>query len=202
MALLTEVKTGVQQLGPGATGPARGGPTGQAIVSNLGGRYAQSALDGTLFWGANQAAATWSVALATTYTGLCLSNPAGSSKTLVLLKVGFALSAAPAAIASIGLISGFLSTGITAHTTALVPASSVIGGGLNPVGKIDAAATLVGSPAWMTQLMGGFTAAALPATSPALIDLEGSVIVPPGAYVAIGALTAVVGYASMMWEER
>jgi hypothetical protein len=39
-------------------------------------------------------------------------------------------------------------------------------------------------------LMGGFTAAALPSTSPALIDLAGMWVVPPGGFIAIGALTA------------
>jgi hypothetical protein len=49
--------------------------------------------------------------------------------------------------------------------------------------------------------MGGFTAAALPSTSPVLVDLEGGLILPPGAYAAIYSLTAATGLFSFTWEE-
>lgn len=185
----------------GATVNLRGGNLGELITQELHGRYYEQAYRKNMFWAANQAAQAISVALATTYTGLCLSNPAGSGVNLVLNKVGIALSVAPAAIAPMGLITGFLSTGLVTHTTALVPACTFIGSGQNPVGKVDAAATLVGTPAWTKMLMGGFTAAALPSAGPTLIDLEGAVIIAPGAYAAIGALTAVTGLFSIGWEE-
>ena len=180
---------------------ARFGASGDLIVSELNGRYYEQTKNQNLFWGANTAATAISVALATTYTGLCLSNPAGNLYNLVLTKVSFALSLAPAAIAPMGLITGYLSTGVVTHTTALIPANCLIGIGRASTAKIDAACTLVGTPAWTMPLMGGFTAAALPGTTPAILDLEGSIIIPPGAYAAIGALTAVTGFGGIMWEE-
>ena len=180
---------------------ARGGQQSEIVISELMPRYYELARNSQLFWSASQAATAISVALATTYTGLCISNPAGNTKNIIPIKVGLALSVAPVAIAPIGLITGYLSTGVVTHTTPLTPASNVIGTGPAPTAKADAAATLVGTPAWTEMLVGGFTASALPASSPALIDLEGSLIIPPGGYVAIGALTAVTGLWSMAWAE-
>ncbi len=185
----------------GAAPNLRSGNLAELITQELHGRYYEQVYRKNMFWAANQAAQAISVALATTYTGLCLSNPAGSGVNLVLNKVGIALSVAPAAIAPIGLITGYLSTGLVTHTAALVPASALIGSGQNPVAKADSQATLVGTPAWTKMLMGGFTAAALPSAGPSLIDLEGAIILPPGAYAAIGALTAVTGLFSILWEE-
>ena len=187
--------------GSGSQPFLRGGQQAEGVVTELMPRYYELARTNQLFWAASQAATAISVALTTTYTGLCVSNPAGNTKNIIPLKVGLALSAAPAAIAPMGLITGYLSTGVVTHTTALTPASNVIGTGPSPTAKADAAATLVGTPAWTEMLFGGFTAAALPSTSPALIDLEGSLVIPPGGYVAIGALTAVTGFWSMAWAE-
>lgn len=164
------------------------------------GRYADAARRGKLFYAASQAATTWTVALATTYTGLVVYNPPNSGLNLEILQVGFALSAAPAAIAHIGLFGGFLNTGIATHTTPLTPGCTLIGSPAG-IGKADAAATLVGTPTWLMPFMGGFTAAALPSTSPAMLDVAGSIIVAPGGYVGIGALTAVVGFGGIVWEE-
>ena len=170
-------------------------------MQELHGRYYETNCRQALFWAANTAATTTSVALATTYTGLCISNPAGNTKNLVLLKVGFALAAAPAAIAPVALITGYAQAGVVTHTTPLTPASCFIGTGLSPTAKADAAATLVGTPAYTVPIMGGFTASALPSVSPALIDLEGSIILPPGAYAAIGTVTATSMFGSFFWEE-
>ena len=179
----------------------RQGQLGDVVVSELHGRYYEQSYRQNVFWAANQAATATSVALATTYTGICISNPAGNNKNLVLLKASYALTVAPAAIASLGLITGYAQTGVTVHTTALTPASTLIGTGPLPTAKADAACTLVGTPVWTMPMMGGFTAAALPSTGPAILDFEGSIIIPPGGYAAIGALTAVTGFGGFMWEE-
>lgn len=171
------------------------------LVSNVTSKYETSVLAGRVFYAANQSAATWSVALNTTHTGLVLSNPVNSGKNLIILKVGFALSVAPAAIASIGLFTGYSTAGIVTHTTPLTPYSCAVGSG-SSVANADAAATLVGTPTWALPFMGGFTAAALPSTSPSVIDVDGLIVVKPGGYVGIGALTAVVGYAGIIWEEK
>jgi hypothetical protein len=188
-------------MAPGTNPTFRQGQMGELIVSELQGRYYENAYRQNLFWAANQAAQAVSVALATTYTGICLSNPAGNTKNLVPLKLQYALSVAPAAIATLGIITGYASTGVTVHTTALTPASTLIGTGPAPTAKADSAATLVGTPAWSMQFSSGFTAAALPSTGATVIDLEGVFIIPPGGYLALGALTAVTGLGAIVWAE-
>lgn len=167
-----------------------------------GGGYEQAARKGRLYGAMNQAATAYSVALATTYTGIVLSNPAGSKFNLELIMAGLALTAAPAAVAPIMLFGGWLAAGITAHTTPLVPFSMSIGSAFltAPVGLADAAATLVGTPTWMIPILGGFTAAAFP--NPLQVeDMRGVSIVLPGGYIGIGALTTVTGFGSLVWEE-
>jgi hypothetical protein len=170
------------------------------LVSQYGSKYQYLVGKGNVFYAASQAATTWSVALATTHTGLVLSNPVNSGKNLVILKAGFALSVAPAAISHIGLFAGFSSAGITVHTTPLAIQNCLIGGAASSV-NADGAATLVGTATWITPIMGGFTAAALPSTSPSWIDVDGAIVVKPGGYFGIGALTASVGFGSILWAE-
>ena len=184
---------------PGVSPAIRQGNMGDMVVSELHGRYYESAYRRASFNAASQAAQAVSVALATTYTGLCLYNPPGSGFNLVPNKVKYALSVAPAGIASIGLITGFVTTGgVTAQTTPLTVKSSFIGGGAG-VGIALAAATII-TPTWLAHLVDGFTAAALPSPSP-VVDLEGAFVIPPGGFIAVGALTAVTGLGFISWEE-
>lgn len=169
------------------------------LISNLQPRHFEHCSRQRLFYAANQAAQAVTVALATTYTGLCLSNPIQSNVVLVPVQVGIALSVAPAAIAPIGLIGGYSATTDVTHTTPLVPGQGILKGAAGTA-KADASATIP-TPVWLQQLMGGFTAAALPAVSPSLIDLQGAWIIPPGGFIAIGALTAVTGLFSINWLE-
>lgn len=173
---------------------------GNLRVSNSTSKYQNQVLEGNVFFAANQAAKDITVALATTYTGLCVSNPLNSGKNLVILKVSYALSVAPAAIAPIGLITGFSSTANVTHTNALTTNSCFLGK-TNAVAKADDSATLTGSPAWTMPIMGGFTAGALPSAGLSVLDIDGSIVIPPGGYIAIGALTAVTGFGSIMWQE-
>ena len=150
---------------------------------------------------ANSSGVTTSVALATTYVGLCLSSPAGSGKNLVLMNVTGSLLVAPAALTSINLITGYAAGGITAHTTPLTPANAIIGTTSTLVAKADSACTLVGTPAWTMPL-----AQANTATGAAFFNnnINGFIILPPGAYAAIG--TNIAGpssgfWGSFVWEE-
>lgn len=186
----------------GSQNPLTGGFSGAQRVMNAHGRHLDAALARRTFWAANQTATTWSVALNTTHTGFVLSNPRASGVNLVPLFAGFALSVAPAGIASIGLFAGNSADGIVTHTTPLVEYPTMLDSDQGTgVGNADAAATLVGTPRWILPLMSGFTAGALPSTSPNLLPLEGVFVVPPGAYIGLGALTAAVGFGAMVWEE-
>jgi hypothetical protein len=189
--------------GAGTVAPFTCNISGAQRVGDACGRYMNAALEGRLFTACNVAAQAVSVALTTTYTGLCLSNPAGSSRNLVLLGCQFALTAAPAGIASLHLIAGFSSAGIVTHTAALAAPgiqSTIINGQSNSVAKADTQATIV-NPYYLLPLGAGFTAAALPSTTPSWIDLGGMFVIPPGGWIAFGALTAVTGFGGFLWEE-
>lgn len=196
---------GLQRVGPtiggsGTAAPFRADVTGAQAVTDAHGRYAEAARRGKVFYAASQAATAVSVALTATYTGLVVYNPPNTGVNLEILNCGIALSVAPAGIATLGLLGGYLAAGITVHTTALTPGSTLIGSPAGS-GKADGAATLVGTPVWLAALGSGFTAGALYGTTPSVIDIGGLWIVPPGGYIGIGALTAVTGFFSMAWEE-
>jgi len=200
MADAIKLGVGPDLVADGSEVPARAGKTGEAVVAQAHGRYNEAASRNLIFSAANQAAQAVSVALATTYTGILVYNPPGSGKYLSILKVKYALSVAPAAIATIGLLGGWAATGgVTAQTTPLTRQNTNIGNTGAGVGIPLSAATIV-TPTWLFQLWDGFTAAALPAPQMP-VDLEGLFTVQPGGFIGIGALTAVTGLGALVWEE-
>lgn len=200
MPLIVGAQAGPQNLGRNGQGNIRAGNTGEIVTSKYLPDYAQAGIDGVSFSAANTGAQAVSAALATTYTGLCLYNPVGSGVMLVPKFAKFALSVAPAAIASIGLIGGYAATGgVTAETTAINVQSTQIGNTSRGKARALSAATIV-TPTWVWQFYDGFTAAALPGPTPA-IDLRGLFQVLPGGFLAVGALTAVTGLGAIAWDE-
>lgn len=187
-------------------------PLGVAYGRNPAGVLAPFSLDAdgglvvtqaesALFMGANPSGVTTSAGLATTCVGLILSNPAASGVNLILRRIAGQFIVAPSTVTGFNLITGYAAGGITVHTTALTPFSRIIGTGPTPVGKLDSAATLVGTPVYTMPLGETLIATDLPAFN---YDLEGGVVLPPGAYAAIG--TTIAGPASgfmgsMSWEE-
>lgn len=159
----------------------------EQMVSELNPRYYEQAYRGRVF-SASSAAGTSSAGLATTYTGgVCVSNPVGSLVNLVPIKISAALVVVSAALTAAGVITGYAAGGVTVHTTALVPVSGAIGAAIVPVAKVDQACTLVGTPGWEEFFATtGITVGAYAA----VFDPEGSIIVPPGGYVATGTTIA------------
>jgi hypothetical protein len=195
----------VASLGPGTTPTLRGGNMGDLIVSELHGRYYESTYRRAVMNGAIAGQVT-TVGLATTYTGLCLSNPIGSTVNLVLLKCGFAFSVAFAAASAIGIMTGYNSSTNVTHTTPVTPRSQFFGVGAAGTGLLDSSATLPTAPTLNTILGMGLTGAitTVPQVLTSIVDLEGSIILPPGAYAAFYTSTvsgAAAGHFSFTWEE-
>lgn len=176
----------------------RGGEMG---VGHVHPRYSEATRRLGRFYAANQAAVTTTAALATTYTGLVVYNPVSSPVDLHIDKVGCIFAAAPAAIAGVGMFSGFSAAGIVTHTTPLATTANCYVGGSAGYAKADAAATLVGSPQWMGFLIGAFTAAALGSQAQAFGDMEGSAIIPPGGYFGLATISVSSVLYSIAWEE-
>lgn len=182
---------------------------GTPAILNASGTVKTPAKAGATFRGANQTSATFSVGLATTYTGLCLSNPAASTVNLSVKKIGGVVTSAVSGQLGLGFITGWLAAGITVHTTPLntsilnnyIGAATASGSVLGPASQanLDAACTLVGTPLWSEWVAAN---GAANSDFSFLVDVDESFIVPPGGYIAIGATAAQGGfYGSFFWEE-
>lgn len=201
--MLVQTQAGPATAADGGQVNLRAGKQGDVIVSELHGRYYETTYRKAGFNGAITGQVT-TVGLATTYTGLCLSNPIGSSVNLVLNKVGYAFIVAFAAGATVGLMTGFNSGTNVTHTTPVTPRNQFLNGASGS-GLLDSSATLPTAPTLNTVLAAGLTGAITVATLvQGFADLEGSIIVPPGGYVAFYTSTvsgAAGGAFSFGWEE-
>lgn len=194
--------TNIAKTSTGAFGAPNLGKQGDLSQSALHGEKYTQAYGGNLFTGASPSAVTLSAALATTYVGLCLSNPAANTKNLVVRRVSGVIIIAPATFLALGLVAGYAAGGITVHTTPITTlASALVGTGAAPTAKLDSACTLVGTPYWADWLQAN---AATGGNANFSTDIQGGLVLPPGAYVAIGANAAgpASGFlGSFEWEE-
>lgn len=183
--------------------PVRTTNTNELGVTEIHARYYESSYRGGRFGAANQAAVAVTAAFATTYTGLVLFNPNGTTVNLVLEKVGIGNSVAWPAASVLGIMVG-QSTTAFAGTTLLTPKSKLIGSGIAPVGQVASAATLPVAPTLDTVLGSiGTLATTGYETTLAPYDLGGDIVIRPGGFAAIystAALTA-AGFFSFQWEE-
>lgn len=189
---------------------SRAGQLGDAIVSELHGRYYETNYRGNVFLLSVSTAAA-----VTAYTGAAggtpmigVFNPVGSGKNLVILKASFAnvVSASAAGTVTFGLYFGTTATITQATTTTPWSMSTQLQSGSVATGFRNVALTS-GSAASNVIALGSYywaTAAGAALVSGGPVDLEGSLIIPPGSYVALGgsaALTSATWIGSIMWEE-
>jgi hypothetical protein len=188
----------------------RAGQLGDSIVSELHGRYYETTYRGNSFLLSVSTAAA-----VTAYSGgaggtpmIGVFNPSASGKNLVITKASFSnvVAASAAGTVTFGLYFG-VTAAITQATTT-TPWSMVTQqqSGSVATGFRNVALTS-GSAASNVIALGAYywaTAAGAASIMGAPIDLEGSVIIPPGSYVALGgsaALTSATWIGSLQWEE-
>jgi hypothetical protein len=172
------------------------------------GDYQELAQRGLIFSGSNQGpgGTTTSVGLTTTALGLILSNPAGNTKNLVLLQYSLAVVGAPAALSTFGLQAGFNAAGVVTHTTPLVPQCTLLSASAIGTAKVDAAATTVGTPflflaLGVTPITGATAQVVNPPVNGSIYEIRGSIVIPPGGWVAEYTSTVLSTIASMTWAE-
>jgi hypothetical protein len=166
--------------------PGRAGQLGDYIFSKLSPDYYEAAYRRLSFNAANQAGAVTTVGLAATYTGLAIANPVGSSVNAVLTMAGYAFPVAPAADVVVGIMVGFNAGTQITNTTAGVVHSNFWGVG--SIGQVVASvsATFPTAP-FLAKVLGKVDTGAISTmtqVAPALVDLKGSIVLPPGAYAA------------------
>jgi len=185
------------QVGPIASSTSlSAGVQATARMDNLGGltasqllpRYYETTYRRQMYTIANQTGVTTSAALTTTYVGLCIANPTTSTVNAVITKAAYAFTVAPAAAVAVGLM-----TGVGASiTTNLVTARNRFVGGVGAQCLASTSLTLPGTPVLET-ILGTVLTGAITTQStqpPTIIDLEGSLILPPGAFCAFYTSTA------------
>jgi hypothetical protein len=155
-----------------------------------------------IYMASTQAGVATSTALSTTQTGLTLSNPFGSGKTLVLLKFFGAFTTAPAAIATLVMAANVnpVAAAVT-QTTPLTVRKANLGVSGTAVGLAASAVTLPAAPVVVLGL-GGPVATGSVSQPQVVTNLEGIYCVAPGCAVSINSLTtAISGIWTIIWEE-
>lgn len=193
-------KVGNQDLSTGVGGQPRINKVGNLQVNAYGGKYADAALAGRLFYAANQTPVATSTTLNTTFTGLGIANPTGSGKVIIIHEFGYALDQACAG----ELVLALATTTDSGFAAAITPQCCRYGAAVS-IAYVDDGATIIapvivkviaslGQGADSTQFM----------PPPTIIDLGGSIILDPGrslvtdTTVATGATSIQFSY---MWEE-
>ena len=196
-----EARVGIISAAEGTINPLRVGTEGGLVLDSHG-KYYEAVKAARVFVACNQAAVAVTAAMATAYTGLVVENPTTSGKDLVMLRFGWTLTvAAPTAATVLGLMTG-LDAGDAA--AAITPRNRYVGGA-GSAAIVDNACTLTGTPVLeqiFTQI--GSAATNLATIGPiGEVDLDGSLIIPPGYYVAVYSFAAntACGIFSLMWEE-
>lgn len=192
-------KYGIQALADGGSGPVRLDKTGKLVTASSGGKYAELALNGKLFYAANQTPVNTSTTLNTTFTGLGIANPSDSGKLLVVHEFGFALVKAGAA----GDVLALATTTSSGFAAAITPQCCRYGYG-SSVAIVDDGATIIAPVIIKIVAALGNAATTTWPNLPAVVNLEGSIIIAPGralvtdTTVATGATSIQF---SFMWEE-
>lgn len=177
----------------------RSGQLADLIVSQLHGAKYEGTYRGNRFSVANQAAVTTTAALATTFTGLVVGNPASSPVNLVIEKFAAAQFAAGAA-GAIGIMGGASTTAISGTLTVQ---NRKMGGSVGY--GVASAGQTIGTPV-LIELVGEVGSVATTGyglEGGIYRDLDGSLIVTPGYFVAsytTGVTTSALGF-EFSWEE-
>ena len=205
-------------LGDGAMPGQLGGRQGEAIVSNLHGKYYTQAVRGNVYYASNAAAgAVFSIFSNASFTGLLLWNPEGSGKNLSLIRcnVGIDTQASTATsgwgYAWVGNVGASLATAAPISAFTLITATRGaaicgLGGQGTSVIRAGSAATLTTALLWgRAAAFGTSTGAITTQTVPPMMseDFDGMTIVPPGTLFAVTSSIAsgITACATLFWEE-
>ena len=197
----------------GSTPPVRQGQLGDVIVSELHGRYYEQAYQRNMFSGVLTTGTATSAGLAASFTGLMLYNPPNSTVNVAVNKIGMSFIVAFAAGATVGIMTAQTMTPLgTFATTNTAIKNNFVGRAGVGVGQAQMYSTATiataepGLPGIHMVFGAGLTGAitTVPQVPGFFVDLEGGLILPPGAYMATYTSTA-SGAASMLasftWEE-
>jgi len=193
-------KVGAQSLSSGSSGPLRLNEQGSLVTHAYGGKYAEAAMAGRLFFAANINMVTTSTTLNTTFVGLGLCNPSGSGKIVIVHEFSYAFITAAAA----GLILALAVTDDTGFADDVnAPIHCTREGYATSVCYTDEGATITAPVIVKIITQHADNATTTFVEVPHVVDLGGSIILDPGRALvtdtttAAGASGAQFGF---MWE--
>lgn len=201
--MIIEGEVGPQFLADGTNQPMRQGRLGEAIVSELHGRYYEQSRRGNIFF---------CRAISTALAGIASSNGIGgpllwngsSAVVAVPLAMTFTSTVVTTVAASIGLAFGTQSSAPTS-TTAIDSSGSGLIGGTAPAASAFRLGTVSAVPSSFFPLFSAHTGAlTVDNTGLGWIDLGGAFVLPTNTYLAVAAsatATTLVAQIGLLWEE-
>jgi len=198
MEKLQAVRVGQLPAPDGAFSPFRANRQGALVVD---GSMRDAAERGRLWSVANQAAVATTAGLATTWTGLGISNPATSGVDVIVMEFGAGLNV----VASDEGVLGLMTSDTTGFADSLT-AKNAKGGTSSGDSKIycDAGATIA-TPI-LERILGMYGTGAITTwnmSGPGIHKLDGGIIVPPGRSLMTftGTATTAAFFFHFTWEE-
>jgi hypothetical protein len=181
--------------GPLQQGINRYGRTGDLIISQGHGRFYELASRGKVYWACNQSVVTFGTALTATGVTFHLWNPPGSGMNLEILQTTLTVLT--------GGTGGHIVYAWNTPTLTAVSAGTALAvnnlNGSPGIGLAKSATTLPAAPIAIRTLAGVITAAN---TNNIVDDVEGAIVVAPGAVLSIQGITVVgTGLIGMAWAE-
>jgi len=169
------------------------------VTASGGGRFTAAALAGRLFSVANQTNVTTTAALAATWTGLGVGNPATSGKDYVFHEFGWAQEIVMNTEGTVGLMVATVGD----MAQAVVPRAAKYGSATTSALSDNGAA--VGTPI-LVRVFGSTMEGAVstvPSLSGNIYNIDGSIVIPPG--YALLSYTFAIQTTSIqfhfVWEE-
>jgi len=199
-----EAKVGAISVASGTINPLRADVDGALIVRASGGSLMEAAIAGRLFSVANQTNVTTTAALATTWTGLGVGNPAASGKLFVFHEFGWAQEIVMNTEGVVGLMVATNGTeGSTGMSQTVTPRCARYGYAVSTA-LCDNGAT-IGTPI-LIRVFGSTMEGAIstvPSLTGNVYDLKGGIVIPPG--YALLSYTFAIQTTSIqfhyVWEE-
>jgi len=165
--------------------------------------FLQKTREGKVFHSHNTTTGAVTV-LSSTFTGLCLDNPYGSGKDLIIESMSF-VGSTLGAIGEIGVcIAPNVSTIAQTGTAAVVHNGKLGGGDLHKgVGRTFSISPLLSTPVWLETIGSArVTANAVEGLESLYKRFDGTLVIAPGFYVGLQTLTtARTGLCSITWAE-
>jgi hypothetical protein len=190
--------------------PARQGKYGELSVSELQAKYYEQAYRGNIFFAAHQAATTFSANGMTSASavGLCVYNPPQSNKNLVPIQLELVMTnyvTTSTDVQVVVALSSAYSNAVPVSAGGLTAYCSKGVGQAVSIALCAATLTFAAAPIIWKAIYSAFNtttiASAIPTASAQVVDIGGSLVIPPGTGMAIVASNASTGIASVTWME-